>query len=73
MLQYEDAARSLWADRAFNDLASIRRLELVTFVAALVAVRMILIVDGYFGDFWLRVSLVWRCAEDSGSSNNPAQ
>jgi hypothetical protein len=51
MLQYEDTARSLWTDRAFNYLAGIRRLELGTFVATLVAIRMILVVDGYFGDF----------------------
>ncbi len=43
-------------------------LKLDAFVTALVAVRMILVEDGYFGDLWLRLSQVRRCTKDSYSS-----
>lgn len=54
MAQHEDAAGPLRTDRALNHLAAIRRLKLDTFVAALVAVWKILVVDGHFGNLWLR-------------------
>src|SRR5262249_55341121 len=44
-LRCENAAGSLRFDRAFDDLAGIRRLELDTFVATLVGFRVILVID----------------------------
>jgi hypothetical protein len=44
MAQREDAAGSLWTDRAIDYLAGIRRLKLDTSIAALVTVRMILVI-----------------------------
>ena len=43
--RHEDPARALRADRTFDHLARVRRLELHALVAALLAFRMILIRD----------------------------
>jgi hypothetical protein len=63
--KYEDAAGSLWTDGAINHLASIGRLKLDTFVAALVAVRMILVIYRDLGNLGLRQSGVQCGGEDA--------
>lgn len=68
MAQDEDAAGSLRTDYPFDHLAGIRRLKLDTSIAALVAIRMILVVDGNFRNLWLRLRQFRRCHNDSDSS-----
>jgi len=67
--QREDPAASLRADRTFNHLAGIWLFKLDALVAALVAVRMILIRDrplGYFGRG--RSPFLRRTEDDSAGS-----
>jgi hypothetical protein len=73
MAGHEDAAGSLWADRAVNHLARVRRLKLDTSIAALVAIWMVLIVDGDFRNLWLRRGQVSPCAKDSDNPYGAAQ
>ena len=73
MARYEDATRSPWTDRAINHLAGIRRLKLDTFVATLVAVRMILVIHCNLGNLGLRQCRIQCRAEDADGSHSPAQ
>src|SRR6516164_6175832 len=66
--RYEDAAGSLRTDRTFDHLAGIRRLKLDTFVAALVAVRVILVIDGKLRNFGLRGGRVRSCRDDASGA-----
>ena len=59
------------ADRALDHLAGVRRLELQTIVAALVAFGMVLIRDGLLGDFGRGAGQVRGSAEDSRGAGNP--
>jgi hypothetical protein len=67
--RYEDAAGSLRTDRTFDHLAGIRRLKLDTFVAALVAVRVILVIDCNLRNFGLRRGRVGSCRDDPGGGD----
>ena len=73
MARHEDAARSPWTDRAINHLAGIRRLKLGTFVAALVAVRMILVIHRNLGNLGLRQGRVQGGSEDACGTYCAAQ
>jgi transcriptional regulator of nitric oxide reductase len=73
MAGHEDSARSLRTDRAINHFASVRRLKLDTSIAALVAIWMVLIVDGDFRNLWLRRGQVSPCAKDSDNPYGAAQ
>ena len=64
--RYEDAAGSLRTDRTFDHVASIRRLKLDTFVAALAAVRVILVIDRNLRNFGLCRGRVRCRREDAG-------
>lgn len=67
--RYEDSAGSLRTDRTFDHLTGIRRLKLDTFVAALVAVRVILVIDGNLRNFGLRRGRVRSGRDDAGSGD----
>ena len=54
----EYATGALWTDRAFNHFAGVWRLELGAFVAAFVAVGVILVIDCDFGNLGLRFDQV---------------
>ena len=62
--RHEYPARALRADRAVDHFAGVWGLELHAFVAAFVAIRMILIRGRPLGDFGRRRSPLWRRAED---------
>jgi hypothetical protein len=61
---YEEPARSLWTYGALDDLAGVRRLKLNALVAALIAIRMILVRDRLLRYFRSRRGRVRLRAED---------
>ena len=72
-VQYEDTAGSLWTDRAIDYLAGIGRLKLDTFIAALFAVRMILVIHRNLRNLGLSEGRVQCCGKDACCSYGAAQ